>query len=141
MIKEQTASALSAQEQAIADGKKVLHGTATDRVLRLFEAIRNYGPPRAALERAIYFTESFKATEGQPLNLRWAKALRHITENISAAIFDDELIVGRPNTWLGRYTLIYPELDGSIMKEGAEAFLKNQGAPDCIVITPEDKKV
>ena len=72
----ETAQVLSAQEQAIVDGKKVLHGTATDRVLRMFEAIRSYGPPRVALERAIYFTESFKTTEGQPLVLRWAKALK-----------------------------------------------------------------
>ena len=92
-----------------------MYGYATDRVLRLFETIRTIGQPRVALERAIYFTESFKATEGQPLNLRWAKALRHITENISLAIFDDELIVGRPCTWFGRNTLVYPELDGSIM--------------------------
>ncbi len=127
-----TSQILSAQEKAIENGEKVLHGTATDRVLRMFDAIRAGGPPRLALERAIYFTESFKTTEGQPLNLRWAKALKHIAENISVTIFDDELIVGRPNNWFGRYTLVYPELDGSIMKMGAEAFLKNQGSPDSI---------
>jgi formate C-acetyltransferase len=90
---------LSAQEQAIVEGKKVLRGTVTDRVLRMFEAIRSFGPPRVALERAVYFTESFKATEGQPLVLRWAMALKHIAENMSVAIFDDELIVGRPSNW------------------------------------------
>ncbi|MHC1745425.1 MAG: pyruvate formate lyase family protein [Syntrophobacteraceae bacterium] len=137
----ETAQVLSAQEQAIVDGKKVMHGTATDRVIRLFEAIRTYGPPRVALERAIYFTESFKATEGQPLVLRWAKALKHIAENISVAIFDDELIVGRPNAWLGRYSLVYPELDGSIIKAGAEAFIASKGAPDAIEVTEEDKKI
>jgi len=68
-------------------------------------------------------------------------ALKHIAENISVAIFDDELIVGRPNTWFGRYTLVYPELDGSIIKAGAEAFIQNQGAPDSIAVTAEDKKV
>ena len=65
----ETAQVLSAQEQAILDGKKVMHGTVTDRVLRMFDAIRSYGPPRVTLERAVYFTESFKATEGQPLVL------------------------------------------------------------------------
>ena len=49
--------------------------------------------PRVTLERAIYFTESFKTTEGQPLVLRWAKALKHIAENIPVTIFPDELIV------------------------------------------------
>src|SRR5512147_2435105 len=141
MSNETTPEALSAQEAAIQSGKKVLHGTATDRVLRMFEAIRTAGPPRVALERAVYFTESFKATEGQPLVLRWAKALKNIAEKMSVAIFDDELIVGRPNTWLGRYTLVYPELDGTIMKAGAEAFIAAKGAPDAVTVTEEDKKI
>jgi formate C-acetyltransferase len=137
----ETAQVLSAQEQAILDGKKVMHGTATDRVLRILDAIRSYGPPRVALERAIYFTESFKATEGQPLVWRWAKALKNIAEKMSVAIFDDELIVGRPNTWLGRYSLVYPELDGTIIKAGAEAFIAAKGAPDAVTVTDEDKKI
>ena len=68
----ETPQVLSAQERAIILGKKSLDGTVTDRVLRIFEAIRAYGPPRVTLERAIYLTESFQATEGQPLVLRWA---------------------------------------------------------------------
>src|SRR5512136_2309130 len=141
MMNENVATAFTAQERAIIEGKKVLHGTVTDRVLRMFEAIRSYGPPRLTLERAIYFTESFKATEGQPLVLRWAKALKNIAEKMSVAIFDDELIVGRPNTWLGRYTLVYPELDGTIIQEGAEAFIAAKGAPDAVTVTEEDKKI
>ncbi|MGE5809997.1 MAG: pyruvate formate lyase family protein, partial [Ignavibacteria bacterium] len=134
---------LSVQEQAIENGSKILHGTATDRVLRMFEAIRSYGPPRVALERAVYFTESFKATEGQPLVWRWAKALQHIAENMSVAIFNDELIVGRPCTWFGKYSLVYPELDGTIIQEGAKAFIeaKKAGAPDAVTVTDEDKKI
>lgn len=137
------ARVLSAQEEAIESGKRIVHGTASDRVLRLFDAVRASYQPRVALERAVFFTESFKETEGQPLVLRWAKALKHIAENISVTIFDDELIVGRPNTWLGRYTLVYPELDGSMMKEGAEAFLaaERRGAPDAVLVTADDKKI
>src|SRR5512133_2553579 len=116
--------ALSAQERAIAEGRKVLRGTATERVLRMFEAIRVSGAPRVALERAVYFTESFKTTECQPLVLRWAKALKNIAEKMSVAIFDDELIVGRPCTWFGKYSLVYPELDGTIIKDGAKAFIE-----------------
>src|SRR5512135_1956093 len=143
MINENIATVLSTQEQAIVDGKKILHGTVTDRVLRIFEAIRSYGPPRVALERAVYFTESFKTTEGQPLVLRWAKALQHIAENISVAIFDDELIVGRPCTWFGKYSLVYPELDGTIIRDGANAFIeaKKAGAPDAVIVTDEDKRI
>jgi formate C-acetyltransferase len=95
MMTDVNTAVLSTQEAAIASGSKMLRPGVTDQVVRLFEAIRAYGPPRVALERAVYFTESFKATEGQPLVWRWAKALHHIAENISVAIFDDELIVGR----------------------------------------------
>jgi len=139
----ETTWAGSAQEQAIEKGAKSIHGNVTDRVLRLFEAIRANYRPRVTLERAVCFTESFKTTEGQPLVLRWAKALKHIAENIPVTIFDDELIVGRPNTWLGRYTLVYPELDGSIMKEGAETFMaaEHAGKPDAVHVTVEDKKI
>ncbi len=45
----ETAKSLSAQELAIESGKKVLHGTVTDRVLRMYEEIRAYGPPRVGL--------------------------------------------------------------------------------------------
>jgi hypothetical protein len=97
-----------------------VHATATDRVLRTYDALRNSGPPRVTLDRAILFTESFKETEGQPLVLRWAKALKLFAEKVLVMIFDDELIVGRPNTWFGYWGIVYPELDGSQMPAGVD---------------------
>ncbi|HYB37133.1 MAG TPA: pyruvate formate lyase family protein [Mycobacterium sp.] len=134
---------LSRQEWAIQNGAKAVHGSITDRVLRLYDAIRASYRPRVTLERAIYFTESFQTTEGQPLVLRWAKALKHIAENISVTIFDDELVVGRPNTWLGRYSLVYPELDGSLLQAGADAFAaaEQAGSREAVIVTPEDRKI
>ncbi len=140
------ARVLSAQEEAIESGKKALHGNVTERILRMIELIRNYGDPRLTLDRAILFTESFKTTEGQPLVLRWAKALKHIAENIPVTIFDDELIVGRPNTWFGRYGLVYGELDGSLMKEALGVFKsikdkRGQGSIPArsVTVLPEDE--
>ncbi len=134
---------LSRQEWAIQNGAKSVHGGITDRVQRLYDAIRASYRPRVTLERAIYFTESFQTTEGQPLILRWAKALKHIAENISVTIFDDELIVGRPNTWRGRYTLVYPELDGSLLQAGADAFAaaEQSGSTEAVIVTPDDRKI
>lgn len=136
-----TAPVLSAQEEAIQGGKKTLHDGVTDRVLRLFEAIHPNHPPRVALERAVLFTESFKETEGQPLVLRWAKSLLRFAEKAPVCIFDDELIVGRPNTWLGRWAIVYPELDGSTMPAGVEMFRNLKGKPGEVVVTEDDKKV
>jgi pyruvate formate-lyase/glycerol dehydratase family glycyl radical enzyme len=132
---------LSTQEAALMDGKRAVHDNVTDRVLRLFERVRNSGQPRVALERAVLFTESFQATEDQPMVLRWAKALKHVTENIGVHIFDDELIVGRPNSWLGRHGIIYPELDGSLMQSAIGIFRQKAGLPDSVVITPEDERI
>ena len=129
---------LSAQERAIENGSKVIHGTATDRVLRIYDAIRAYGPPRVALDRAVLFTESFKQSENQPLVLRWAAALKHYAERAPIAIFNDELIVGRPNTWLGRWGIVYPELDGSVMPAGVDMFVKNKGKTGEVAVTGED---
>ncbi|HEY6363792.1 MAG TPA: hypothetical protein VI585_03260 [Candidatus Binatia bacterium] len=64
MTETAIARTLSAQEEAIQSGRKTVHGTATDRVLRLYEAIRPYQPPPVTLERAVMLTESFKETEG-----------------------------------------------------------------------------
>ncbi|MDA8228939.1 MAG: glycyl radical protein, partial [Desulfitobacterium hafniense] len=70
--------------------------------------------PRIDIERAKYFTESFKLTEGQPLILRWAKALYLIAEKISVYIDDYQLLAGRVGC-PGKYGLIYPELDGCFL--------------------------
>jgi len=140
-------AALSAQEQAIESGAKSMHGNVTDRILRLMEAIRGHGDPRLTVDRSVLFTESFKTTEGQPLVLRWAKALKHIAENIPVTIFDDELIVARPNTWLGRYGLVYCELDGSLMQEALAAFKAYKTKKDptmssrTVAVDPADEKI
>ena len=136
--------ALSAQEAALVLGKRAVHENVSDRALRLFERVRSSGKqPRVSLERAVYFTESFKQTEGQPIVLRWAKALLHTTQNITISIFEDELIVGRPNNWFGKHGIIYPELDGSIMLPAVAAFRQAlvEGKPDAVLITDEDERI
>ena len=136
-----TERVLSAQEQAIESGQKVYHGIATDRVLRILDRIKAFGPPRAAFDRAVAFTESFKETEGQPIVLRYAKALKRYAETAPIAIFDDELIVGRPCTWLGKWGMVYPELYGEVMIAGMEMFRKNKGKSGEVIISEEDEKL
>ena len=83
---------------------------------RIYLIIDRYNGTKPAIdvERGLYFTQSMKQTEGEMLVLRWAKALKHIAENITIYIDDDTLIVGRGGK-PGRYGLVYPELDGNIM--------------------------
>jgi formate C-acetyltransferase len=136
-----TAPALSTQEQALARNAKVLNGSVSDRVLRMFEAIRSYGPPRVTLERSVVFTQVFRDNAADPTVLRWAKALKAYAETATVTILEDELIVGRPHGWMGRWGMVYPELDGEVMPAGVEMFRKNKGKTGEVVVTDEDRAI
>lgn len=131
----------SSQEAAIEKGSRIVHGAASDRVVRMFSVMRGYGPPRVTLERGLLFTEAFQANATDPLDLKWAKALKNYAEKSTVCILDDELIVGRPNTWLGRWAIVYPELDGVIMPDGVKEFKKNKGKIGEVVVTDEDERI
>ncbi|MBO8179714.1 MAG: formate C-acetyltransferase/glycerol dehydratase family glycyl radical enzyme [Archaeoglobus sp.] len=62
---------------------------------RIETLVRNLAkPPRLSIERAKLYTDSMRNSEGEPMILRQAKALKNILENIPIQILDDELIVG-----------------------------------------------
>ena len=108
---------LSPQEDRIQkNGGKIIFGfqNGKSRVQKIYDSFSE-GKSYVDVQRAQYFTESFKETEGQPLTLRWAKALYHIAEKIDVYIEPDQLIVGRVGR-PGKYGLIYPELDGCFLE-------------------------
>lgn len=84
--------------------------------------------PQIDIERARYFTESFKQTEGQSLLLRWAKAMHHIAANITVYIDDHQLLAGRAGAQ-GRYGILYPELDGDFLGLAIEQIPKRVESP------------
>ncbi len=51
-------------------------------------------PPEIEADRGVLITESYRATEGEPIVTRRSKAFYHILENIPITIRPDELIVG-----------------------------------------------
>jgi pyruvate formate-lyase/glycerol dehydratase family glycyl radical enzyme len=105
---------LSPHEQRVRDEiRGIVCVSGRERVYRILETFRSE-KPMIDMERARYFTESFKKTEGQPLVLRWAKALKHIAENIAVHIDDHQLLIGRAGR-PGRYGILYPELDGDYL--------------------------
>lgn len=107
-----------------------------ERVFKLLERFEGQ-KPRIDIERALYFTQSMKETEGQPLVLRWAKALMHIARNISVCVQDDQLLLGRAGCD-GRYGILYPELDGDFLDIAVRDLPTRQTSP--ATITPEDAK-
>lgn len=64
-----------------------------DRIERMRERIAGK-IPWICSQRARFFTLSWQSTEGEPIAIRRAKALRHVLENQSVCINADELIVG-----------------------------------------------
>ena len=65
-------------------------------------------PPQIEADRAVLLTESYKATEGEPIIMRRAKAFEHILDNIPIIIRDGELIAGSA-TIRPRSCQVFPE--------------------------------
>jgi len=59
---------MSVQEQTIESGMK--NNRVMKRIVRVFEAIRNFGDLRVLVSGARLLAESFKATEGKTMALR-----------------------------------------------------------------------
>ena len=107
------------------------------RVFKILDRIEGLKPV-IDVERALYFTQSMAKTEGEELVLRWAKAMKHIAEQITVYIDDDSLICGRAGCE-GRYGILYPELDGDFLGMAVEELPKREGSP--FSISEEDAKI
>ena len=131
------AEVLSPQEERIEEGQRIglvdedaQRGRA--RIHRMLEGFRDQ-PIRLNLERARLVTQSFKETEGQPLVLRWGKAMAYILTNVSIHIDENELVVGSAGP-PGRYAVFFPELE--------QMFFSQEVRPtepgDSLLLTEED---
>ncbi len=130
---------LSIQEKRIAEErkiKKVIY-TFPNRATKLLEKVKGT-KPQIDVERGLYFTESFQQTEGEPLNLRWAKALYHYAKHAKVYIEEGQLLAGRSGK-LGRYGILYPELDGDILGDAIEKLPERESSP--FNISEEDAKI
>lgn len=135
-----TQCCLSPHEQRLQDrieGKEDRFRQTHPRVFTILDAFEGQRP-KIDVERALYFTQSMQATEGQPLVLRWAKALKHIAENIAVYIDDHQLLAGRCGMQ-GRYGILYPELDGDFLDIAVKELPSRLESP--FTISSEDAKI
>ena len=132
---------LSPHEQALRDQARGLESPMKAKHPRLYALIERFDgrPPVIDIERARLFTESMRATEGKPLVLRWALAMKHIAENITVYVDDIQLLAGRCGTDSGRYGILYPELDGDFLGENLTQLAQAEAAQ--IIVRPEDLAV
>lgn len=127
---------LSPNEQHVFDEMKgnTKYREGRERIYKILDSFQGT-EPKIDIERAKYFTESMKETEGEMLILRWAKALQHICANITVYIDDDALLAGRVGR-SGRYGILYPELDGNYFESSVELLRSRDEAS--YGIEPED---
>ena len=118
-------------------GRAAKYEKGRERVFRIMKGFQMQRP-KIDVERAKYFTESMKQTEGQHLTLRWAKALKHIAEKMTVYIDDHQLLVGRSGKQ-GRYGILYPELDGDFLDLAIEQLSQRTQSP--FDISAEDAQV
>lgn len=140
MLNTECCEVLTPQEQRLQDkiaGKEDKFRASHARVFKILDTIENL-KPAIDVERALYFTQSMKETEGQPLVLRWAKAMEHIAKNITVYIDDDQLLAGRAG-YQGRYGILYPELDGDFLDMAVEELPKRESSP--FSISEEDARI
>ncbi len=135
---------LSPQEERIQENQGqitfTVKGSASSqksRIQKIFDSFKD-SKSTVDVQRARYFTESFKETEGEALSLRWAKALYHIAEHIEVTIDPHQLLAGRVGK-AGKYGLLYPELDGCFLRQFVKQAQNRVESP--FDIAPDDVRV
>lgn len=132
-------SCLTPQEYSIEVtglGKNYEYYDTHQRFFKIFERCVDGKTPLLDIERARFFTESMKETECRPLPVRYGKALLHIARNIPVYVEDEQLIVGRTGTDLGRHGILYPEVEGDVLACGLRDAVSRSNAP--LLVRPED---
>lgn len=93
--------------------------------------------PEICPERAVLITESYKETEGEPMEIRRGKALDKILSNMTIYIEENQLIVGN-QARVGRAAPIFPEYSIDWVIEELDEFDKRTG--DLFNIDEETKE-
>lgn len=93
--------------------------------------------PEIEADRAFLLTESYKATEGEPIIVRRGKAFSHILKHIPVTIREHELIVGS-STKTPRSCQVYPEFSYSWLEEEFDTVETRSADP--FYISEESKK-
>ncbi len=93
--------------------------------------------PAICPERALLITESYQATESEPMVIRRAKALKNILNKMTIYIERDQLIVGNQASQ-GRAAPIFPEYSYDWVIDELEKFNKRSG--DVFYVSQDTKE-
>ena len=101
----------------------------SSRIPKLIEALYAKMPVIESA-RAKLITESYKATEDEPIITRRAKAFAHILHNIPIIIRDEELIVGS-STLAPRGCQTFPEYSFQWLEDGYSGYQNSRSILYC----------
>lgn len=90
------------------------------------------------IERAILITESYRKTKRDFPVIRFAKAIKHILQNMTIKIWDDEVIVGnRCSKLVG--TPLYPEIRVDTLEQDCDSYDSRSVQP--LFLSDEDRQI
>ncbi len=108
----------------------------TERTRHIKESLFSR-PRRVDLERATLLMESYRQTEGEPVILRRAKALRHVLERHRIVLDDYDLLVGNRTT-TPRAGVVSPEMSPYWIMDELDDFPTRP--QDTFEMSEEDKR-
>ena len=107
-----------------------------ERVLRFKEKVSSQ-PHEICIDRARLFTESYKNTKKEPPVIRFAKAFRHVLNNMTIKIWEEEFIIGnRCSKLVG--TPIFPEVRVDTLEQDIDTF-ENRPAQKMYIDSADQK--
>ena len=101
--------------------------TKSPRIQRLVEHLFE-NMPQIEADRAVLLTESYQATEGEPIIMRRAKAFAHICEGLPITIRPEELVVGS-STKAPRSCQVFPEFSWEWLEKEFDTIEKRSADP------------
>ena len=101
--------------------------TKSPRIQRLVEHLFE-NMPQIEADRAVLLTESYQATEGEPIIMRRAKAFAHICEGLPVTIRPEELVVGS-STKAPRSCQVFPEFSWEWLEKEFDTIEKRSADP------------
>lgn len=94
--------------------------------------------PILCSERALLVTKAYRETEGAPMVIRRAEAIREVLQNMTVRIWDQELIVGNHGSNGRRSAPVFPEWATSWLEDELDEGLETR--PQDRFIVPEKVK-
>ena len=109
----------------------------SDRIAKL-RALTKKDVPELCIERAVLFTQSYKETEGEPADIRRAKAFAKVLGEMTIYVKEGELVVGNQAS-KPQAGKLFPELGVNWLEKELDTISTRPQDP--FLLSEEDKRI